>query len=138
MHLIYLDEVKYKIPEQPYYWLCGYAVDQEALLLIDQNARDIAKWYFGSERLTAETEFHAKHIANGSGNFKKHEVAKRIELYHKFIDCLCNSPSTKTIEVRIDPSKIVYDKDPVETAFMFFVEKSDELMKENKRVFTQR
>jgi hypothetical protein len=131
MHLIYMDEVKYQIPEQPYYWLCGFAVDKPALEFADAAARAAAEWYFGNSNLDPSTEFHGKHIVNGTSHFKGHEVARRIELYKKLIDCLCGHEAIQRIEVRIDPSKIVYAKDPAETAFMFFVERSDSLMKRN-------
>lgn len=128
MHLIYIDEVKYQMPEQPYYWLCGYAVDSAGLKFVDTAAREAANWYFGNEALNASTELHAKHIVNGTGQFKGHDALKRIELFQKLIDCLTGHASIKRIEVRIDPSKIVYEKDPAKTAFMFFVEQSDALM----------
>jgi hypothetical protein len=129
VHLIYMDEVKYQMPTQPYYWLCGFAVDKPALDFADSAARAAAEWYFGHDALDASTEFHGKHIVNGAANFKGHDVSRRIELYHRLIDCLCGHESIQRIEIRIDPSKIVYEKDPAETAFMFFVERSDALMK---------
>ncbi len=132
MHLIYLDEVKYQMPAQPFYWLCGFAVDRPGLEFADAGARAAAEWYFGNADLSAATELHGKHIVNGTAHFKGHDIAHRIELYHKLIDCLCGHESIQRIEVRIDPSKIVYEKDPAETAFMFFVEKSDALMKRHK------
>ena len=129
MHLIYLDEVKYHPPAQPYYWLCGFAADQEALAFLDEKTRSISKWYFNTEKIRSETEFHAKHIIAGKGPYKGHDIEKRIELFRKLIDCLVGHESIKRIEVRIDPYKIVYDKDPAKSAFMFFVERANRLMK---------
>ena len=129
MHLIYLDEVKYHPPEQPYYWLCGFAANKDALAFLDQQTRDISKWYFNTEEMRSETEFHAKHIVAGKGPYKRHEIEKRIELFGKLIDCLCGHKLIKRIEVRIDPSKIVYEKDPAQSAFMFFIECANRLMK---------
>lgn len=129
MHLVYIDEVKYEIPNQPYYWLCGFAVDQHALSAIDTAANSASKWYFEKTSLGVETEFHAKHIVHGTGLYKGHGVNRRIELFFKLIDCLCCNEAIKRIEVRIDPSKITHNKDPAEAAFMFFSEKCDELMK---------
>jgi hypothetical protein len=129
MHLIYLDEVKYHLPDQPYYWLCGFAVDQNAITFLDQQTRAIAKWYFGTEEMRADTEFHAKHITGGKGPYKGHEIERRLELFAKLIDALCGHESIQRIEIRIDPSKIVYEKDPAQSAFMFFIERANRLMK---------
>ncbi|MGI9302315.1 MAG: DUF3800 domain-containing protein [Gammaproteobacteria bacterium] len=128
MHLIYIDEVKYQPPEQPYYWLCGFAVDEPGLRFVDHAATEVADWYFGTSQLDITTEFHAQHIVNGRGNFKGHELGKRIELYKRLIDCLCGHDSIQRIEIRIDPAKVVAGKDPAKTAFMFFAEKCDVLM----------
>lgn len=129
MHLIYVDEVKYKMPEQPYYWMCGVAVDKLALEFADAAVRDVAEWYFGTRKLDVSTELHGKHIANGTSHFKGHGADRRLELYRKLIDCLCGNEGIQRIIVRIDPSKIVHGKEPAEAAFMFFVEKSDALMR---------
>jgi len=129
MHLIYIDEVKYDPPQQPYYWLCGFAVDEPALRFVDAAASEVANWYFGTSHLDASTEFHAQHIVNGRGNFKGHDLGRRVELYKRLVDCLCGHEAVQKIEVRIEPAKIVANKDPARTAFMFFAEKSDALMK---------
>ena len=84
MHLIYIDEVKYHLPAQPYYWLCGFAVDQEALAHLDEQTRLISKWYFKTEEMRADTEFHAKHIVGGKGHYKGHKIERRIKLFTKF------------------------------------------------------
>jgi hypothetical protein len=132
MHLIYLDEVKYQPPEQPYYWLCGFAADQDALAFLDQQSRNVSMWYFGTEQMRNETEFHAKHIIAGKGPYKGHEAERRIELTRRLIDCLCGHSSIKRIEIRIDPSKMVYERDPAQSAFMFFIERANQLMKNHQ------
>lgn len=134
MHLIYLDEVKYHPPDQPYYWLCGFAADREALSFLDKQARAISKWYFNTEEMRSETEFHAKNIIGSKGPYKGHAIERRIELFCKLIDSLCGHESIKRIEVRIDPSKIVYDKDPAQSAFMFFIERANMLMRGQQSV----
>lgn len=128
MHLIYLDEVKHHPPDQSFYWLCGFAVDGAAIKHLDAQCAAASKWYFGSEDMTAETEFHAKHIVGGSGPYKKHDMGKRVELYFKLIDALCDHDGVLKIEVKVDPSKIVTQKDPAQVALMFFIEKADQLM----------
>lgn len=128
MHLIYLDEVKYHPPGQPFYWLCGFAVNGAAIKLLDEQCAAASDWYFGTEELTAETEFHAKHIVGGSGPYKKHEISKRVELYFKLIDVLCDHEGVLKIEIRVDPSKIVTPKDPAQVALMLFIERANQLM----------
>ncbi len=129
MHLIYIDEVKYDPPNQPFYWLCGFAVDQDALSYLDDHVREVARWYFKTEAMQAKTEFHCHQIVSGKGPYKGHTIERRVDLLKRLVEGLCGHESIKRIEVRIDPSKIVYDKDPAEAAFMFFVEKADRLMK---------
>jgi DNA-binding protein len=130
MHLIYLDEVKFSQPNQPFHWLCGLAIPEEKALELDNKAAEIAKWYFGDAVLKKENEFHAKEIIHGKGPYKGHDISRRIELFKQLLNCFSNDPDVGKIEVRIDPSKIVYERHkPDDCAFMFFAEKADSFMK---------
>lgn len=130
MHLIYLDEVKYELPNQKFYWLCGLAIPPKKALELDEKVAEIAKWFFDDAVLKKETEFHGAEIVHGKGPYRKRKVDDRIELFKRLLICFANDSDIGKIQVRIDPSKIVYDKRREDDwAFMFFVEKANEFMR---------
>ena len=129
MHLIYLDEVKYHPPDQKYHLLSGLALSESSLVEADGKLAKIADEYFGIPLLSDKTEFHAKHITHGKGPFKGHEIENRLKLFKDLMDCIDSTTGILKIEILVDPSKIVAEKDPSDCAFMFFVEQANSLMK---------
>ena len=129
MHLIYIDEAKYNPPKHKYYWLCGLAFSQSALREAELKVSEISNQYFGTPLITKETEFHAKDIVHGKGNFKSHKIEPRLELFKNLLQVIDTVDGICKIEICIDPEKIVTAREPANCAFMLFVEKADAMMK---------
>lgn len=127
MHLIYIDEVKYDPPTQPYHWLCALAFPEASIQGADQALSHIATDYFGTSALSVETEFHAVKIVQGKGPFKGQPMAERVELYKRLLDVIDETEGLGRIEVRIEPAKMVADGH-ADKAFMFLVERVEHFM----------
>ncbi|SMN17651.1 hypothetical protein CRYPA_1442 [uncultured Candidatus Thioglobus sp.] len=132
MYLTYIDEVKYQKDKEPFYWLCGLAFPEESIKFVENCLSEIAQEYFGSAILSNDTEFHAKDIVHGKATYKGHDLNKRFDLYISLLEVLEQCPELKKIEIRIEPEKMVANKDHQDMAFMFFVEKVNSLMKAMK------
>lgn len=127
MYLVYIDEAKPQPGVELYYWLCGLAFPEDQIREVETKLSEIAQGFFGSKELVTCTEFHASKIVHGKGPCKGREIQERIKLFFELIDVIDECPGLKRIEVRIDPTKM-YDKSYEVKAFMFFVEKVEELM----------
>lgn len=131
MHLVYIDEVKHDPPRRPHFWLCALACPEGSILALERRLNAIADEYFGESTLSQGTEFHAREILWGQGQYREAESVKRLALYMKLIDAIDETEGLCRIQVRIDPTRVVAatyrDK-----AFMFLVEKVDSLMAAKK------
>lgn len=127
MYLVYLDEVKYQEDTEPYHWLCGLAFPEESIIKTEERLSRLALGYFGSNLLCKNTEFHARDIVHGKGSCKGVELEGRVKLFCDLIDVIDECDSLKRIAVRIDPSRMIAGGHQ-EKAFMFFVERVEELM----------
>lgn len=127
MHLVYLDEVKFQLPDQPRHWLCGLAVPSEVIKSVEAAVDQIADEYFGTRVLDASTEFHAKEIIHGKGPYAGEDMAGRLELLKKLTSVIEQHPQIGRIQVCLDPSRINRD-DHERIAFMFMVERVEQLM----------
>jgi hypothetical protein len=131
MHLVYLDEVKYQPPSQPYHWLGALAFPELSIQTTDDQLYRIAADYFGTAVLDSSNEFHAKDILHGKGPYKGHPLDKRIALYKRLLDAIDQTEGLGRIQIRIDPSKMIASEF-ANKAFMFLVEKVDEHMAREK------
>ncbi len=127
VHLVYIDEVKYDPPSQPFYWLGALAFPETAVQGADRAMSAIANAYFSTEILDQVTEFHARDILHGKGPYKGRPLHNRVALYKQLIDVIDQTEGVGRIQVRIDPSKMV-SASYKDKAFMFLVEKIDEYM----------
>ena len=130
----YFDEVKYQAGVQPYEWLAGVFVKDAAIQQVECRLNEIAVSAFGTARLAKETEFHAAVMLNGRGVWKGKDLGVRIELLKSLALLLGERDLIRRVQVRIDVGKLRSDKDPSELAFMFFVEKANSLLKEEREV----
>lgn len=129
MHLVYVDEVKYQPPDQPYHWLCALAFPDRSIQSADSALSTIAMNYFGTPVLHSNNEFHAKEILQGKGPYKGRPMDTRVALYQSLLDTIDETADLGRIEIRIDPSKMVAATH-TDKAFMFLVEKVDEYVKQ--------
>lgn len=128
MFLIYLDESKYQEGVEPFHWLCGLAFPENSLVTVEERLASIATRYFGTGLLGKEREFHGKDIVHKKAGHKGRDIEERLQLYREIIDAIDEIENLKTIEVRLEPSRMVAEGCE-EKAFMFFVEKSEYLMR---------
>jgi hypothetical protein len=131
MHFAYVDEVKFDPAQEPFYWLCAIAIDENDLESIEVALDDIANEYFGTPQLDPTTEFHAVQIVQGKGPYKGHELEKRVQLFTRLADVIASHSSIGRVQVRLDPSKM-YRDDYHQIAFMYLVERVDLLMRRRK------
>ena len=122
MYLTYFDEVKCQKDVQPYYWLGGIMVPVELVAELEAQVNALSKECFGSARLEAGTEFHAKEIFHGKGNFKGWDADKRIDVLTRLAKIIDRHEEIFKIPVRIEPARMLAS-DPEHKAFMFFVER---------------
>ncbi|MEX2108978.1 MAG: hypothetical protein WD802_00045 [Gemmatimonadaceae bacterium] len=70
MHLVYVDEIKYDPPEEPFYWLVALAIPEHCLRSIEGALSELAAGIFGKAATAANSEFHATAIVQGKEAFK--------------------------------------------------------------------
>jgi len=131
LHVVYIDEVKYEQGVQPFHWLCGLAFPEGSIQRAEGALSDLARSYFGNPILDTVNEFHARDLFHGRGPYKGKPLSGRVDLYKALIDIMADTPGLGRIEVRIDPSKMITSEFK-QKAFMFFVEKVEELMKQER------
>jgi hypothetical protein len=131
VHLVYIDEVKYDRPVQPYHWLGALAFPEDSVQDIDERLSKIALDYFGTSILEAANEFHGSKIIQRKGPYRNHPMPKRIALYMQLIDAIDETPDLGRIEIRINPGEMKVDNYQ-EFAFMFLIEKVNDYMAKTK------
>jgi hypothetical protein len=131
MHLVYIDEVKYDPPHQPRHWLCGLAIPADEIKSVEADLDSLADGYFGSRVLDKSTEFHAVDIVHGKGPYSGRDMAARLELLKSLSSIVEKHPQIGRIHVCLDPARMKRD-DFEGIAFMFLVERVDQLMSARK------
>ena len=132
--IIYFDEVKHQPGRNEYYWLAGLAVPATAVRELERQVADLSQECFNRSTLSRQTEFHAAALCNRSENFKAWtDIGKRISVFKKLLK-IVDSPAILKIWVRLEPARMIAEDKLAELAFMFFVEKVDNLLKEKKAV----
>ncbi len=134
MFIIYFDEVKYQPCSNNYYWLAGLVVPATVVRTLERQVADLAQTCFDRSRLSRQTEFHAAAVCNRADNFKTWtDVGKRISVLKQLLQIVDN-PEVFKVWVRLEPARMVAEDKLGELAFMFFVEKVDNLLKDRKAV----
>lgn len=130
MHLIYYDEVKFDPPKQPSYWLGGICVPEEIIGDLESQVSDVANRAFGSALLSKETEIHGVELCRGNGAFKGRDFGERLAFLTELLAIIAREDVFR-IRIKVNPDKILHSaKPPADIAFMFFVEKTNELLRE--------
>jgi hypothetical protein len=124
VRLVYFDECKYDPPTQPHYWLGAISVASDDLVEVEEAVNALSREYFGTQQLSAETEFHAKDIFHRKGHFKTwKDVTKRLECLQRLAAIVGSPERIRRLHVRIDPAKMLRNHGWEADAFMFLVEK---------------
>lgn len=129
MYLVYFDEVKFQAGVQPYEWIGGVCVSSEDVEHVEAAVTELATSFFGNPTPEDLTEFHGSAILAGKRGFKGRALGERIELLKALAHVLGDRGRVKRILVRIDVQRLYgSSSQPADFAFMYFVEKVDELM----------
>lgn len=128
MYIIYFDEVKNRPGKQRYYWLGALAIPIDSALSIEKKVNDLSNEVFGSSLLSKDTEFHGYPILCGTGFFKNFDDSKRISIYQKLLVIIHSVKEILKINIRIDSNKYYASMGINEMAFIFLIEKTNELM----------
>jgi hypothetical protein len=131
LHLVYIDEVKCDGIQEHYYWQFALAIPEADVVSVENALNGLAKSYFGSAILSPETEFHGSPIVQGKGPFKGHPLDRRVDLFKKLVSVIESHPNIGRVVIRLDPQKM-NRSDHQAIAFMFLVERVDDLMSARK------
>lgn len=132
MQIAYFDEVKYQSGAQPYYWLGALVASAEAIWRLESKVAEIASRCFGRSTLSRETELHAADIFHRKSNFKLwKDIDSRIAVLRDLATIISEEQELGRIYVRIEPRLRIAD-DHAEMAFMFLVEKLEDLLRSMK------
>lgn len=132
MYIIYFDEVKNRPHKQRYYRLGALAIPIDKAKDIEHKVNSLSQDVFGSSLLSKDTEFHGNPLICGHGLFKNYDDCKRIEIYQDLLAIIDSFNEILKIDIRIDADKYFASFGINEMAFIFLVEKANELMRENK------
>lgn len=134
MHLFYYDEVKYAPPTQKAFWLGGVCCHCDLVANIEAQVSEISYAAFGSRILKRDTEFHGVEICRGKGNFKGVELDARLQILEQLLTIVASDDVLRGY-VKIIPANITHSPTPPdEIAFMYLVERADELFKDRGTV----
>ena len=131
MKLIYLDEAgntgKKADPNQPHHLLAAILVDAVQVRSVEADMRNLADKYFGHSKVGG-VEFHGYEIHGGKGAFKDVSTEKRIAVMMDIIN-LIKINEIQIGWVSIDKIKTPSTKHPHEHAFLFMVERLQDILK---------
>jgi len=128
MLICYFDEVKPNPDGQPYYWLGGLAMRDSILQEVESDLSGLGYECFGTYDLLPSTEFHATDICSGNRNFRRWiRPDRRLEVLKRLAQVIARPESIFRVVVRMDVARIARGVDYEAMAFMFLVEKVNQL-----------
>lgn len=130
MYVIYFDEVKNRPYKQRYYRVGALAVPINIAISIEQKVNELSNEVFGSPLLSEDTEFHGNPLLCGKGLFKNFDSTQRQEIHQNLLAIIDSFEEVLKINIRVDFKKYYASIGINEMAFIFLVEKANELMKE--------
>jgi hypothetical protein len=137
MKFIYLDEAgntgRKLDPDQPHHLIAAVLVDAVQVPEVERIMRGLAARHCGHDGLVGEIEFHGYEIRAGRGAFKGMAVERRIEVMRDIVDVI-QAQKLAVGYVSIDKHKTWSSKHPHEFAFMFLVERIQDVLKAENRL----
>lgn len=131
MHLIFFDEAKHD-SNYSHYHIGAVCIEEAQLGEVEGKIKLLAEEAFGTDELTASTEFHAAEIYHRKGNFKDWtDPGRRVQLIGKLAEIL-SLPEVKLIKIQINNSRLSAGQSPEDIAFMFLCERANDFVKANK------
>lgn len=131
MYLIFFDESK-NDNTHPSYHLGAVVVLSEHLLSLEGQVNSIARDVFGDARLSKETEFHASDIFHRTRAFKSwNDFGKRLDVLNRLLIVLGDA-NVGRIFIQINDDLLSPAQSAEDIAFMFLVERANDLMRSRK------
>lgn len=131
MYLIFFDEAKHDT-NYSHYHIGAVCIEESQLGEVEAGIKLLAKETFGTDELTASTEFHAAEIYHRKGNFKDWtEPGRRVQLIGKLAEIL-SLAEVKLIKIQINNSLLSARQSPEDIAFMFLCERANDFVKSKK------
>lgn len=135
MLISYFDEVKHDPTNQPYYWLMAVTLPPELIREIESQVAALSDECFGTALLSPNTEFHATDIYCRTRNFRDwRDIDRRVGVLKRLFKILDRRHDVFKTYVRIDPSRMQKPEGMEAWAFMFLVEKLNDLLVANKEI----
>lgn len=135
MLISYFDEVKQDPTKQPFYWLAAITIPATIVRDLELQVAVLSKECFGRAELSRETEFHATDIYNRTKLFKAwSSIDKRLAVLKRLLKIVDRPGEIFKTYVRIDPSRMVKQEGVESWAFMFLVEKLNDLLSAEKQI----
>ena len=132
MKFIYLDEAgntgRKLDPDQPHHLIAAVLVDAVQVPEVERIMRGLAAKHCGHDGLVGEIEFHGYEIRAGRGAFKGMVVERRIDVMRDIVHII-QAQKLAVGYVSIDKHKTWSSKHPHEFAFMFLVERIQDVLK---------
>jgi hypothetical protein len=125
----YIDEVKYKPPDQRFFWLSAISLPSQSIPRIEGELSGLSERYFSTTLASRNTEFHAKNIFHGKGAFKGWDIGRRLALFFDLLQVLVLDEELARIEVKVNPEKMMRPEQKHEMAFTFMAERIEFLMR---------
>jgi hypothetical protein len=126
----YFDEVKYNPPRQPYYWLGAIVVPATIVRDLEVQVGALAEECFGTQILSRETEFHATDVYHRARQFRSWtDIDRRLSILRRLLKVVDRRGEVFKISIRIDPALMVKPEDIEGWAFMFLVERMNQLLR---------
>lgn len=133
MYLIYFDEVKPR-GKQTNYIIGALAIPHELIIQVEQQLNEVAFDTFSKTTLSKDTEFHGTDIINAKKNFTDFKQDSRIDIYTRILNIIDSNPSIFNINITVTNKYTGTALNQAEMAFLFLVEKSNELVKDKGTV----
>jgi hypothetical protein len=131
MYLAFFDETK-DGPEYPHYHIGGVCIEESCMLEVEKLLSELANKVFGTSELSKETEFHAVEIFHRKRAFKTwRNIADRLGVIEQLMQVMSRE-DVLLIDVQINCDKLYDNQKADEIAFMYFVERTNDLMKAKK------
>ncbi|HAT8712372.1 TPA: DUF3800 domain-containing protein [Legionella pneumophila] len=129
MYIIYFDEVKNRPNKHKDFLLGALAIPMEKAIAIEKEVNDLSFDVFGSSLLSKDTEFHGHPLLCGKGLFVNFDDSKRTEIYKRLLTIIDSFEQILKIYIRVNSDKYYGSSLKInEMAFVFLVEKANELM----------
>lgn len=133
MQLIYFDEAK-DDEDYPVYHIGGVCIDEADLTDVEACITQLSEKSFGSSILDRSTEFHAAEIFHRKAHFKAWgDFDARLALLKDFVGVL-SMHQVSLIDIQINKARLHDSQSASDIAFMFFCERSNQLMQTRKEM----